>query len=125
MNGTTPVVRIGASGARILAVTGERIDYLDEAGQHRSIDLAECDQNWGRWRNARSHEFRPLPGATEERVAAWNSRCVGRRGALDHPPWAEFLTEPQTRLEFATSEALYGELLAPLRQAGWHTFDTD
>ena len=62
MNGTTSVVRIGASGARILAVTDEGIDYLDEAGRQRSIDLAECARNWGRWRNARSQEFRPLPG---------------------------------------------------------------
>ena len=35
------------------------------------------------------------------------------------------MTEPRTRLEFESSDALYGELLGPLRQAGWHTFDTD
>jgi hypothetical protein len=31
----------------------------------------------------------------------------------------------ETRFEFGSYQALYQELLTPLEQAGWHTFDTD
>jgi hypothetical protein len=119
------IVRIGASGARIVAVTRQRIDYIDMAGQEQFIDLEECARRWGRWHDERSQEFLPLPGATEQGIAASNARCVGKRGALDNPPWAEFRNERNTRFEFGSYEALYTELLGPLRQAGWHTFDTD
>jgi hypothetical protein len=115
------VVRVGASGARIVAVTRQRIDYIDMAGQEQFIDLEECASRWGRWHDDRSQEFLPMPGATEQGIAAWNARCVGQRGFQ----WAEFMNERNTRFEFATYEALYTELLDPLRQAGWHTFDTD
>jgi hypothetical protein len=53
-----------------------------------------------------------LPGASEQGIAAWSARCVGLRGALDDPPWAEFLNERNTRFEFGSYEALYAELLA-------------
>jgi hypothetical protein len=119
------IVRIGISGARIVAVTRQRIDYIDMAGQKQFIDLEECVRSWGRWHDDRRQEFLPLPGATEQGIASWNARCVGRRGALDNPPWAEFMNERNTRFEFATYEALYTELLGSLMQAGWHTFDTD
>jgi hypothetical protein len=66
-----------------------------------------------------------LPGATEQSAAAWNARCVGQRGASDNPPWVEFMNARMTRFEFATYEALYSELLTPLRREGWQTFDTD
>ena len=42
------VVRIGASGARIVRVTQERIEYIDMAGQDQFIDLEECARIWGR-----------------------------------------------------------------------------
>jgi hypothetical protein len=119
------IVRIGVSGARIVAVARQRIDYIDMAGQEQFIDLEKCASSWGRWHDDRSQEFLPLPGATGQGIAAWNARCVGQRGALDSPPWAEFMNERNTRFEFATYEALYTELLGPLMQAGWHTFDTN
>ncbi len=117
-------VSIGVSGARIVGVTRERIDYIDAAGDERFIDLEECARGWGRWR-ARSSEFVTLPGSTADSAAAWNTRCVGQRGADDNPPWAQFMNERGTRFEFASYEALYKELLNPLKKAGWQTFDTD
>src|SRR5262245_8204046 len=42
------IVRMGASGARIVAVTRQRIDYLDMAGREQFIDLEECARRWGR-----------------------------------------------------------------------------
>ncbi len=118
------VVRIGNSTARILSVAPQSVDYIDDAGQKHSVDLKECARNWGRLRGAGMPELRQSAGSSEQ-LAAWNSRCVGQRGALDHPPWAEFMDEQRTRFEFATYEALYQELLTPLRRAGWQTFDTN
>jgi hypothetical protein len=119
------VVRIGVSGARIVAVTRQRIDYIDMVGQERFIDLEECAKGWAQLHDDRSQEFLPLPGATEQGIAAWNASCVGQRGALDNPPWAEFMNERNTRFEFGTYEALYEQLLRPLKRAGWHTFDAN
>jgi hypothetical protein len=119
------IVRIGVSGARIVAVTRQRIDYIDMEGQEQSIDLEECARAWGSWRDDRSREFLPQPGATEHAIGTWNARCVGQRGALDNPPWAEFANERKTRFEFQSYEALYEELLKPLKRPGWHTFDAN
>jgi len=123
---TTPeVIRIGASGARIVSVTPKRIEYIDLAGQAQFIDLEKCAKNWVAWRDDHRQDFVLWPGATEEGSAEWNARCVGERGALDQPPWAEFMNERKTRFEFETYEALDEEMLDPLLQAGWHTFDTN
>ena len=40
-------------------------------------------------------------------------------------PHAGRMTEPVTRFEFESYDALYAELLDPLEQAGWHTFDAN
>jgi hypothetical protein len=126
MSQTAPeVIRVGTSGARIVRVTRELIEYIDTTGQERFVDLEECARNWGRWHDERRQEFLPLAGASPPSIAPWNARCVGRRGALGNPPWAEFMNERKTRFEFRTYQDLYGELLRPLKQAGWHTFDTD
>jgi hypothetical protein len=122
---TSEVIRIGASGARIVKVSQKRIEYVDMAGKQQFIDLEICAKNWVGWHDQHAHEFFPLPGASDEDVTTWNARCVGQRGALDNPPWAEFTNERKTRFEFETGEALYRELLGPLMQAGWHTFDID
>jgi hypothetical protein len=119
------VVRIGVSGARIVAVTRERIDYIDMAGEQRFVDLEECAKAQARWHNEHRSDFLLLPGASEHGVVAWNARCVGERGACDNPPWAALMNERNTRFEFASYEALYRELLNPLKRAGWHTFDTN
>jgi hypothetical protein len=114
------IVRIGISGARILGISRERIDYIDAAGQELFLDLEECARGWGRWRDSQRQDFRALPGWNEESIAAWNARCIGQRGGS----WAEFMNERKTRFEFATFDALHRELLSPLMETGWHTFDT-
>jgi hypothetical protein len=121
---TCEIVSIGVSGARIVGVTRERIDYIDAAGAELFIDLEECARSWERSR-AQSSGFVTLPGWTAQSAAAWHTRCVGERGADDNPPWAQFMNERRTRFEFASYEALYKELLDPLKRAGWQTFDTD
>ena len=118
------VIRIGAFGGRIVSITQQRIEYIDMAGEVQFVDLDECAKNWGRSYDDHSHEFSLLPGASEQSVAEWNVHCVGQRGALDDPPWAEFTNARKTRFEFESHEALYAELLGPLMKAGWHTFDT-
>ncbi len=118
------IVRIGASLARIVGVIRERVDYIDAAGDERFIDLDECARSWG-LKRAQSSDFVTLPGYTPESVASWNARCVGQRGALDIPPWVQFMNERRTRFEFTSYESLYKELLSPLKRAGWHTFDTN
>jgi hypothetical protein len=117
------IVRIGASAGRIVTVTPRRIHYIDVAGQEQVIDLETCARSWGRWHDAHSREFLPLPGATEQSIRAWNARCVGQRDLSAEPPWVAFLNERNTRFEFETYEAVYLELLGPLEKAGWHTFD--
>jgi hypothetical protein len=144
------VVRIGASGARIVRVTQERIEYIDMAGPDQFIDLEECARSWGRWYDIHSHEFFPVPGCrarvrwhevrsheflptlevspgppSQTDIDAWNARCVGQRGGGD-PLWrVEFMNKRKTRFEFETWEALWRELQGRLMVAGWNTFDTE
>ena len=40
-------IRVGVSGARIVAVTSQRVDYIDMAGQEQFIDLEECAREVG------------------------------------------------------------------------------
>lgn len=116
------IVRIGMARAGVTSVSQRRVEYLDEAGQERFIDLEQCARNWVRYYHEHEQDFVWVDSA--ESAATWNSRCVGQRGALDDPPWVEFMNERRTRFEFASCEAI-SALLGPLSKAGWHTFDTD
>jgi hypothetical protein len=94
MNDRKPeVVRIGTSGARIVAVTQEGIDYIDMAGQEQFINFGEC---------------------------ADIERFVGHRDTSADPPYAQIMN---TRFEFRTGEALLGDLIFPLMKAGRNTLD--
>jgi len=108
-----------------MRVNHERLEYIDGAGQEQVIELKECARNWVRWHDNHRQEFVLLPGASEADALIENARCVGQRGALDDPPWAELMNERKTRFEFESYEALYRELLGPLSRAGWGTFDTN
>ena len=126
MNNTSPdVVRIGVGLARVTRVTPKQVEYLDEAGQQRSVDLEECARNWNRYHDDNRNEFVPLTNAPPESVARWNAGCVGQRGALDDPPWVELMSERGTRFEFMTYDEIYVQLLGPLMESGWYTFDTN
>ena len=122
---TPEVIRVGAFGARISSVAPKCLEYIDMAGQEQCIDLEECARNWVGWRENHRQDFVLFPGATEQSSNQWDARCIGERGALDNPPWAAFMNERKTCFEFETYEALHEDLLGPLMQAGWHTFDTD
>ncbi len=126
MNQAAPeIIRIGNGSARVTAVTQERVEYLDAAGQEWFLDFAQSARNWLQYHNEREGEYRLVRGATPESAAAWNSRCVGQRCLGDNPPWVEFMNERHTRFEFGTFEAAYANLVGPLSKVGWHTFDLD
>lgn len=120
---STEVVRIEAAQARILRITPKHVEYIGLTGPQQSIDLEECARNWVRWCDEREHEFIILSGSRAD-IDLWNARCVGTRGAMDQPPWVQFMNDRNTRFEFRSYEAVYEELLEPLMKNGWHTFDT-
>jgi hypothetical protein len=117
------VHRIGPSGARIVRVTHQRIEYTDAAGRRQFIDLEECAKCWVRWCHDHRQEFL-LVGAQAE-IDGENARTVGLRGGGYPLWWAEFMNERKTRFEFETWEARCRELQGPLLAAGWRTFDTE
>lgn len=46
MNQPAPeIVRIGMASADVTSVSQRRVEYLDEAGQERFIDLEQCARN--------------------------------------------------------------------------------
>lgn len=96
----TEIVRVGVANASIKGVTPQRLDYLDEAGQERFVDLEECIGS----------------------AASGSSRCVGRRGLLDDPPWIEFTNNRRTRFEFGSSNEASG-LKLEIMKARWRTLD--
>src|SRR5664279_5360434 len=107
MSQTVPeIVRVGDSGARILRVTQESIEYLDMTGQSQSIDLQDCARNWVRWHGEHSEEFIPVPCASQIDIDMENAHCVGQRGADDRSWWIELMNQRKTRFEFETWEAL-------------------
>ena len=118
------VIRVGSSGARILRVTPDRVEYLDMAGQGQVIDLKECARNWVQWSKEQGGDLVPMSSASQEEIHSWNARCVGQRGGSHHQ-WVEFMNERKTRFEFETWEARFKELQGPLMVAGWNTFDTE
>src|SRR5271157_277264 len=126
MHQATPeVIRVGVSGARIVRVTHEFVEYIDMTGQVQSLDLEQCATDWVKWKKENKQSFLNVSGASEAEIDAWDARTVGTRGALDDPPWVEFMNERRTRFEFETYEALCAELRKPLGDAGWFTFDMD
>jgi hypothetical protein len=122
---STEVVRIAPAQSRILRITQKHVEYISLTGPQHFIDLQECAKNWVRWHNEREREFIALSGSSRADIDLWNARCVGTRGASDQPPWVQFMNDRNTRFEFRSYEAVYQELLGPLMQNGWHTFDTN
>lgn len=121
-------VRIGTGPARITQVTDQRVEYIDESGRELVVDLQECgrighaleaaglfppsaDMDW-----ASVADGIPLP--SEQTVPT--AGCVGLRGALDTPPWFQFLNRRRTQFEFKDRDALDAQLLKPMARM---TFD--
>lgn len=118
------VIQVGASGARIILVGPQRIEYINIAGQEQFIELKECSSNWVRWFDDHRDGFVVASDASEADIAAENARCVGIRGGYG-PFWVQFMNEQKTRFEFDSYVALAKELLGPLREAGWGTWDSE
>ena len=131
MKSTSPdVVQIGVGPACVTRVTPQQIDFIDETGQERSIDLEDCAQNWIKLvdkRDGLEEKNRKDPVARPVIVSGciteWDASCVGVRNLLDGPPWVRFMNERHTRFEFKSYDESYALLLGPLGRAGWHTFD--
>jgi hypothetical protein len=48
---------------------------------------------------------------------------VGLRGAIDEPPWFQFLDRRRTQFEFADYDHIKRALLDPLSRTRWYSWD--
>ena len=124
-------VRIGTGAARITHVTNQKVTYIDERGRELFVDLNECQRIGSGleiagvfppsddvdWASVADGVYSSSDSAGQTAPAGG---CVGLRGALDHPPWFQFLNRRRTQFEFKNRDALYAELLTPM---GRTTFD--
>jgi hypothetical protein len=125
------LVRIGTGSARIVEVTRQRLRYIDEHGAESFVDLEDCARIFLTLKNAGL--FPPGDETDWTELAAINLKfyildvsyglCVGLRGALDEPPWFQFLDRRRTQFQFKDYEAIKSELLVPLTRVNWQTWD--
>lgn len=124
------LVHIGAAPARIVQIAGPVLDYIDDAGASLSIDLQECARIYGALESAGLFpprdemdwaSFADANPGFSTGDARWD--CVGVRGALDEPPWFQFLNRRRTQFEFKDYDAFQQELRRPLGRAGWNSWD--
>lgn len=116
-------VQIGIGLARIMQVTATQVEYIDGVGQRHSINLRECAQNWMNYADASRRQSETEQRPLSESARAWDASCVGIRDLLDDPPWVGFMNEQRTRFTFTSYAESYVQLLNPLGEAGWHTWD--
>ena len=91
-------VRIGPDAGRFVRIASDRIEYEDESGETRTLDLPPADDQ---------------P----------DSRYVGFRW-LDKAPWTVVIEgKEETHFVFESYEAAYEQLLIPLAEAGRDTMD--
>ena len=130
----TPVVlvHIDCAPAKIVSISGSTVDFIDDAGAHHRIDLADCARIQVCLR--KRGEFPPGDtldwGALADSVPEFSSLAlplqpvVGLRGAIDEPPWFQFLDRHRTQFEFRDYDHIQNALLVPLARAGaWYTWD--
>jgi hypothetical protein len=126
------LVHVGTPPAAIISVAKSRIEYTDDDGQHLNVDLEECARIYGC--------LRQLGAFPPEESTNWGELIdsvpdfatlplpiqpvVGLRGAIDKPPWFQFLNRRRTQFEFKDYEHIQRSLLAPLASTGiWRTWD--
>jgi len=97
---SSQLVRIGESRGRIVRVSSEAVEFVDESGVDHAIDLAS-------------------------RCLAPPRRAVGLRGGNGHLVVFEFFGPNAVRMEFESDMALYQQLLVPLARAGYGSLDGD
>lgn len=125
------LVRIGTSSARIVEVTRQRLRYIDEHGAASFVDLEDCArifltlQNAGLFPPGDETDWTGLAISSLQFSALDVSfgLCVGLRGALDDPPWFQFLDRRRTQFAFKDYDAIRSELLVPLTRVNWQTWD--
>src|ERR1700730_4532478 len=126
------LVHVGTPPAAIISVAKSRIEYTDDDGQNLNVDFEECARiygclrqlgafppdestNWGELVDS-VPDFATLPLPIQP--------VVGLRGAIDKPPWFQFLNRRRTQFEFKDYEHIQHSLLAPLASTGiWRTWD--
>jgi hypothetical protein len=97
MESERELVRIGEGEVRIVSISPERIEYRNADGVMQAILLEVCDLG---------------------------EKMIGWRNLIANPPYVSFNDARKTSFLFASYEAAYELLLAPLRMAGWRTLDT-
>jgi hypothetical protein len=127
----TELVHIGTAPASISSITKSRIEYTDDLGRHLNVDLEECARIYGCLNKAGA--FPPYDamdwGALGDLVPDFATsplpiqRVVGLRGAIDEPPWFQFLNRRRTQFEFRDYEHIQSTLLRPRAKSGWLTWD--
>ena len=126
------LVHIGSGPADIVAIAGSGVAYTDDRGNRLVVDLAECARVYRCLREAGA--FPPAAdldwGALIDTVPDFAGlelppeAIVGLRGAVDDPPWFQFLNRRRTQFEFKDTDHIEGALLQPLAAAGaWHSWD--
>lgn len=114
------VIYIGLQRARIVQVTRQGLDYIDQNGNALSIDLPECAETWSRYFDQHRNEFILLGNFTQEDVDAENATIVALRGRR----YVQFIDEKRTRFEFANDLERW-KLQGALFKVGWTTFDIE
>ena len=126
------LVHIGSGPAGIVSIAGANVEYTDDAGRRLQIDLEECARIYRCLTQV--HAFPPgddldwgslidtMPGFAAEPLSV--QAVVGLRGAIDEPPWFQFLNRRRTQFEFTDYDHITSALLKPLAAAGhWYSFD--
>ena len=126
------LVHIGREPAEIVAITGARVEYIDDNGMGLVVDLEECARVYRCLRDRRAFPPRDDQdwGALIDEVPGFATlepplqAVVGLRGAIDEPPWFQFLNRRRTQFEFSDSDHIRSTLLEPLARAGnWYSWD--
>lgn len=125
-------VHIGAGPARIVSIEGAALNYIDDTGRARAVDLEECARIYGCLKKAQ--RFPPTDdldwGALADAVPGFAAlplplqAVVGLRGAIDEPPWFQFLDRRRTQFEFRDYDHITAALLNPLSTGTpWYSWD--
>src|SRR5262245_28021564 len=102
------IVQIGVGGARVIGATKHRIDYIDEGGHERFVDLDHCRQN-----SVKTPVGKRVP------YVAWHGMDYYPGGRF----WIQFYDKGQTRFQFQTQFAKL-DLLIELFGLGCPVFDS-